>query len=525
MKKISTIKLSAAKLPTIQVILLSTGGMIGAGWLFSPYYGFHTAGAWVVLSWIIVAIMTFVIALSFAEVSTILPIVGGISRFMGITHNKAVSFVFLLLGWLSYVVYLPLEVQSCIQYLGYWFSGLVVNHTTGSTLSYYGLGFAFLIMVLLTQFNTLFLSRVSRANSIISIWKIIIPLLVAWILIIGFGNWHNVNTLMTNHKFSFEDVLLAITASGLAFAFSGFQNGLILANSVANPKKTLPYSLFSPIIFGFILYCSLSLAFIFCVGDTDFAVGSSAPLLGLVALFSIHIIFTILFIDAVISPLGTANVYTAITARILLSLARDFLPNSIFVRLNKNLSPAHCLWFNLLVGACFLLPFPTWQQLVDFLSSMVVFAYLSGPITLIILRKEMPDVPRVFKVSGYKFIGYLGFICCSLLIYWSGLNNLIYLFIAVIVIILLYGLLVNKDIGVIRAFRDNAFIMGYLLLMVLISYMRQLDIIMFPLDNICVIVTAFFACKVFIAYKVSSIAINDNIIRYNQELNNGEASS
>ena len=102
------------KLSTAQIMLLSTGGMIGAGWLFSPYYGFHTAGIGVILSWVIVAVMTFIIGLSFAEVSTFLPMVGGISRFMGITHDKPVSFVFLTLGWLSYVVYLPLEIQSCL---------------------------------------------------------------------------------------------------------------------------------------------------------------------------------------------------------------------------------------------------------------------------------------------------------------------------------------------------------------------------------------------------------------------------
>lgn len=507
------------KLSIFQIMLLSTGGMIGSGWLFSPYYGFHAAGLWVILSWAIVAVMTFIIALSFAEVSTFLPMVGGISRFMGITHAKPISFVFLALGWLSYVVYLPLEVQSCIQYLGYWFHGLVVTNGDKLTLSHMGLVLALVIMIFLTWFNTLFLGKTTRVNSFIGMWKIIIPLTIAWVLIIAFGNWHNVTTLVTMHKFSFESVLLAITVSGLAFAFTGFQNGLILANSVENPKKALPYSLFTPIIVGFLLYASLSLAFIFCVGANKFSTGLSAPLLGLVGLFSIHIVFIVLFVDAIMAPLGTANVYTAVTSRILLSLARDFFPKSFFVKLNNNLAPEHCLWFNVAVGTCFLLPFPTWQQLVDFLSSVVVFAYLAGPISLMILRQELPNAPRVFKVSFYKLIGYLGFICCSLLIYWSGFTNLVYLTISILVILAIYGFWVDRRGGLIKAIVANSFILGYLLLAVSISYLREVNIILFPWDNMFMIIMAIFACKVFVKSRLSATAIADNLVKYNIEIN------
>ena len=31
------------KLSTMAVVFISTGGMIGSGWLFSPYYGFQTS--------------------------------------------------------------------------------------------------------------------------------------------------------------------------------------------------------------------------------------------------------------------------------------------------------------------------------------------------------------------------------------------------------------------------------------------------------------------------------------------------
>ncbi len=127
------------KLSTFQLVLLSTGGMIGSGWLFSPYYGLQTAGGGVILSWTITALLTLILGLTFAEVATCLPVVGGLMRFMGVTHSRTLGFMFLVLGWISYIVYLPLEAQSAIQYLGFWIPQLVSNHDDNVSLSSAGL--------------------------------------------------------------------------------------------------------------------------------------------------------------------------------------------------------------------------------------------------------------------------------------------------------------------------------------------------------------------------------------------------
>ncbi|MDE4955351.1 APC family permease, partial [Francisella tularensis subsp. holarctica] len=68
-----------------------------------------------------------------------------------------------------------------------------------------------------------------------------------------------------------------------------------------------------------------------------------APLLGLLILFSLHIIYTILFIDAIIVPLGTGNVYTAVTGRFLQAFGLEFLKKSVLTMLNKNHVPIYCI--------------------------------------------------------------------------------------------------------------------------------------------------------------------------------------
>lgn len=503
------------KLSTFQLILFSTGGMIGSGWLFSPFYGFQTAGIWVILSWLITAFLTLIIALSFAETSCLLPIVGGVSRFIGVTNNKTIAFIFMMLGWLSLVVYLPLEAQSAIQYLGFWWKGLVIHDGNRIILSNLGLVTAVCIMLFLTILNCFLISKVTKINSFMGVWKILIPIAVALFFILFYGKWSHITGNFHRTPFSFEHVLLAITSSGLAFAFTGFQNGIVMSQETKNPKKSLPLSLFSPIVFGSIIYILLSLSFICCLSDPKQITNSAvAPLLGLVALFGINIIYIILFTDAILAPLGTANVYTAITGRVLYGLALDFMPKSILTRLNRHHAPYICLWLSAIIGTCFLFPFPTWSELVDFLSSVVVFAYISGPIALIVLRLEFPELKRNFRVRCYHLLGYTGFAFCGLFIYWSGFKNLFLLSLALLITVAIYAIITKNFIKVII---DSIILILYVFAMTLISYLHAQKMISFPLDNLLIILISIISCKLLVKTRLSNNEIKDNLVRLNLE--------
>ena len=508
------------RIPIINLVLLSTGSVLGAGWLFSPYYGYQAAGVWVILSWLIAIILTGFIAITFAEVICMLPIVGGITRFIGVTNNRTLAFVFIALGWLSYVVYLPIEVQSLIQYLGFFKPTLLKMVNNQYQLSNQGLMLAVVIILFLTLFNCLMLKKVILANSIISVWKLIIPFFIALFIILFFGKWSNFQLNYTNVKFSFSNVLYAIINGGLAFAFTGFQNSLILANSSDNPRRAMPYSLFSALLICGSIYILLSLAFIFGLKDpkqlNSFA---AAPLLGLVSLTGFHFLYSLLFMDALVAPLGTANVFTSITARVLYALGKDFWPKSVITLVNRFQAPYVALFISGFLGLLFLFPLPTWKSLVSFLSSIVVFVYLSGPISLLIFNKELPDVPRPFKLKFPIFFGYLGFICCCLLIYWSGFYNLKLLVLTVFLILLfyIYTFKINK---ILVTFIEVYDVILLSLTMLFISFLKEYKYINFPYDNLLVI---FFSCVYcFIIYKnrLPSIEIKKKFDAMKNEVDN-----
>ena len=499
---------SRQQLSTRQLTLLTTGSMLGTGWLFAPFYGFQMAGIWVILAWIITAFFTFIIALSFAEISSILPIVGGISRYLRVTHNRTFSFIFLIRSWVGVVVFLALETEAAIQYLSFWWKGLIVHSGNQIALSMLGVITCGIILLSLTGLNCLLITRVTKINSFTGFWKIVIPIGIALFIIIFFGKFDNVVQNYHRTKFSLQTILVAITGSGIAFAFTGFSNGLVMAQETSDTKRSLPYSLFSALIYGTAIYIMLSMVFIFCLSDPQKILNLSiAPLLGVVALLGINFIYIILFADAILAPLATTNVCIALGSRELYAISLDFLPNSILTKLNLYKAPYICLCLNGFLALCCLAPSPTWKTLVSFLSSVSIIAYISGPVSLIILRKEFPELKRSFKLVFPKLIAYTGFSFCSLMIYWSSLHNLILLSVALTFIVA--GLaIISRNFY--RVLKDANPLLIYVFSITLVSFLHTHRYVSFPFDNLIIVGSSIINCWLF-----SNLHLNHDSIRNN----------
>ncbi|MDI9358552.1 MAG: APC family permease [Phycisphaerales bacterium] len=502
-------------LSTASIVLMSCGSLIGCGWLFSPYYGLEVAGIGVLISWLIIFVITCIIGLTFAEVVSIAPIGGGTTRLIGLTHNRRIFFILVILGWVGSVVFLPLEVLSTIQYLGFWVHSLVATRVQGDDhLSLLGFGAAVFTIIVLTTLNTFLIKRVLKINSWISIWKIGIPVIVAILILLLYGKWYNFNFHYTHDVLSIEKIFEAITQKGLAFAFTGFQAGLILANHAHNPKRAIPHSLFYPLVIGFVIYTLLSLTFLFCLPINSRSIHNHgvAPLLSLIFLLGANMFYVVLFIDAIVAPLGSANMYISGTSRILYNIGIDFKPHSWLTKLNKNNAPIYCLWLNALIGIIFLLPLPSWSTLVNLLSSLVIFTYIVGPVVLLVLRAKAVQVHRTFKIPFHQLISYLSFAFCSLLIYWSGFINLIVITLLTLGIYVGYYIVITSNKR--KAERMNSWDMELLLFlvgMVIIAYYKKQMVLVFPFDNILVFILGIITCYFLVKNSLTEEEITTNL--------------
>ncbi len=481
------------------ILIAAAGGMIGSGWLFSPYISAQIAGSGALISWIIATVFMILIALPLCELGAMIPIAGGMANYPTFTHGQEVGFLFAWVSWLSYVVMTPIEIQAILQYGSHFFPSLVIMGKT-ITLSGYGYLAAIVIMLAVVLLNTVGIKILAECNKYASIIKFIIPSVAIFFFLKSAHTFSNLN-LSLNHGYNWSAIFSALSVGGVAFAFTGFQNGLMLAGEVKHPQRNIPIAILGAVAVGFVLYFTLQLSFIVAIPQQYLAngwqnlhfPGESGPLVGLALLLGLGIVATLLMIDASFSPFGTTLVYTAATSRILYGMAmNDHLPKFL-LKVNRFKIPVWTLYINLIVGALSFLPFPGWQKMVSFLSSTSILSYGIGPICLLALRKLHPQSHRPFKLKGAEWICYITFYACNLMLFWCSFEILWKLYVAVLVGLTIS--LVHQRKSLFSCSKSTGWFFIYLTVMLALSYLGSfggIGLIKFPFDLLVLLPFSFY---------------------------------
>lgn len=480
------------------VLIASAGGMIGSGWLFSPYISAQIAGSGALISWILAAIFMALIALPLCELGAMFPVSGGMTNYPSFTHGREVGFLFAWTSWLSYVVMVPIEIQAILQYGSHFFPSLIVTHASGLELSGWGYLVAILIMLGVVLLNTFGIRRLAEYNKYASLIKFILPS-IAIVSLLSIAPSFKHATLHLSSQADWEDIFSALSVGGVAFAFTGFQNGLMLAGEVRDPQRNLPIAILGAVLIGFVLYFLLQLSFLVAMPDAYLGhgwhnltfPGDGGPLVGLALLVGLGWVATLLMIDAVISPFGTTLVYTAATSRIVYGMALNQHLPSVFTKLNAYRIPHFTLYVNFLVGILSFLPFPGWQKMVAFLSSCSILSYGIGPICLLAMRQLQPKLPRPFYLNWSTGFSYLAFYACNLMLYWCGFDILWKLNVALLIGYVIHVIYQKKNVSEEpQSRRSLLWFFGYTLSMLALSYLGAfggLHWLLFPWDALLIL--------------------------------------
>lgn len=428
------------EISTTNIIIASAGGMIGSGWLFSPFISAQLAGSNALISWILATIFMIFIALPLCELGTMFPVSGGMSNYPTYTHGKEVGFLFAWTSWLSYVVMTPIEIQAILQYSSHFFPFLIDSNTSSLSLSPIGYIAAIAIMLFVVMLNTYGIKLLAECNKYASLIKFVLPAIAIISLLHHSSSMANIKIDLSS-KQNWIDIFTALSAGGVAFAFTGFQNGLILAGEVKKPQRNIPIAILSAVLIGFALYFMLQLSFLAAIPQKYLThgwhalsyPGDGGPLVGLTLLLGLSFVASLLLFDAAFSPFGTTLVYTAATSRIVYGMALNKHLPKFFLKVNRHNIPYVTLYANFLVGGLAFLPFPGWQKLVAFLSSASILSYGIGPICLLAMRKLQAEKKRPFKLIFPLIICHLAFYFCNLMLYWCGFSIIVKLDIALFI--------------------------------------------------------------------------------------------
>lgn len=479
----------------IGLLFCAVGGIIGSGWLLGPFFAAQIAGPASLLSWAIGGIMMIVIALTYAELGAMLPIAGGTVRYLQFSHGTLASFTIGWVAWLAAAAVAPIETLALLHYSTNYLPNIMHEVNGVSVLSLSGIIIAAVLMFVMCLLNIMGVKLLAQANNFVVSLKLLVPILTLGVLLSL--DFHSANfSAIGFAPMGLKGILAALPSAGVIFSFIGYNPAIQMAAEAKNPQRDVPFAILGALILCIILYVLLQVAFVGALEPGSFKngwaslsfTGDAGPFAGITMALGAVWLTKILFVDAAISPYGTGLVFTGATARLSYALGKNGYFPKFFMRLNKFGVPARMVLLNYVIGLLFFLPFPTWQGMMSFLVSSLIFAYTVGPLSLVILRKSMPLQRRPFKVPAATLVSFLGFYVCNLIIFWTGWSVVSKMLIAILMgyaILFMYKL--TADGRSMKLQIENAWwLLPYLALLALLSYLGSFgggkNILTFGLD-------------------------------------------
>jgi len=474
----------------------SEGSIIGSGWLFASFYALTDAGPAALLGWIIASVIVIVLALVHAELGGLFPVTGGTSRF---PHYAFGSLAGVTFGWFAYIqaaTVAPIEVLATIQYFSTvswahsWYKPPAPGQLEG-TLSGWGIVVAVVLMFVFVMINLIGIRWLANANTGITTWKVIIPLLTIVVLLITHFHTHNFSAgggffIPGGFGSASKAILIAIPASGIVFSLLGFEQAVQLGGESANPQRDLPRAVIGSILLGAAIYILLQVAFIGGLNPAtitqyhtwahlaDDSVLGAGPFYTVAKVAGLAWLAWILRVDAVISPGGTGLIYLTSASRLSFGLSKNgYVPQALESTHSRTRIPVVGVIVSGIVGLLFLLPFPSWASLVDIVTGASVLMYAGAPLALGALRKSKPELVRSYRLPGAPVIAPLAFVLANFIVYWAGWNT-----VSLLMFVLLVGYLVVFISGALHLndhmpkldWGASIWIFPYMIGMTLISY-------------------------------------------------------
>ncbi len=432
-------------------ICLGIGTIVGSGWLFASYYSAQYTGPAAIISWIIGAIISIMIAFLLAEISTIYPERSLFARLFTISHNPELGFVLAISNWFAALLIVPSEATATVQYLSASIPGLADKIIIHEHLTWIGTGLIGIVILIYGILNYWGIKSLAHSNNFITIIKLIVPTLTGVVII--YTAFHPGNFTLYKHTvapYGITSIFSAIVNCGIFYAFYGFSLITIFASELKNPQKNMPIALVCSILICLFIYIILQIAFIGALDPAKVAQGwhkieFTSPLAQLASLLGINWLALVLYADSALSPSGTGIVYSGSGARMLNSMAEDGQMPKFFASLHPQFKLSRSsLIFTLVLAFLVLLFFSSWQKIMIVITVFQLISCIAVPVSFTKLRNSQPNMSRWFKVPFGKTISLACFLILSYLLIQSGTRAIVVALFVHVLFFIVYCMVLYK---------------------------------------------------------------------------------
>lgn len=423
--------------------MLVVGVMIGSGIFIVSAEMAREIGSpgWLLAAWVIAGALTIAGALSYGELSAMMPQAGGMYVYLREAYSPLWGFLY---GWTLFTVIqtgtIAAVAVACARFTGVLFPSISEDHYLIAPIrisTHYAVSLstaqllALAVILLLTFANTCGLSYGKWVQNIFTLAKSAALLaLIGLGIFIGrnpavlhanFGNfWHARGleplspTLNASTAFGLF-VALCVSQTGSLFSADSWHNIAFAAGEVRNPEKNVTRAMVIGTIVVISLYLLANLAYLFTL-SLEAIQHAPSDRVGTATLQAIFpgLGTALMAVAIMISTFGCVNALILAGPRAYCAMARQGLFFRLAGRLNRASVPAWALWIQGLWAMVLVLPRTftpatgkwgnLYSDLLDYVISAALIFYVLTVAAVFRLRRTRPNAPRPYKTKGYPVV-------------------------------------------------------------------------------------------------------------------------
>ena len=404
------------------------GTIIGTGIFLVPREMMQAVGSaqLVYLAWIVGGVLSFLGALTYAELGAMKPIAGGEYVYMRDGYGPLMGFLY---AWTTLLIAKPGSIATIaagmVRILGT-FPSLAWLPTPAITVPWdisWAQLLAIVLVIFITFINYIGVKKAGEFQLFFTILKVAI---VLGVILVAFafahGGMANFTTAYHEARGGMVGFMIALVAA--LWAYDGWNNLNMVAGEIRRPERSIPIALVAGVGVVAALYMLLNAAVQF-VMPADAVAASGGPAADAVRI-ALGVAAASVFTAAMaFQMLATLNGAILTGARVPFAAAHDGYFVHALARVHPRYrTPSASLVFQAVLSILLILMIGKFQQLF----SITLFAewlfYMLTTSTVFIFRRREPDTPRPYRTWGYPVVPVLFILASATLLCYTFVDNL-----------------------------------------------------------------------------------------------------
>jgi APA family basic amino acid/polyamine antiporter len=435
-------------------ISIVAGAMIGSGIFITSADIARSVGSpgWLMVVWLITGVITVIGALSYGELASMMPHVGGQYVYLREAYHPLIGFLF---GWTTFLVIqcgsIAAVAVAFAKFTGVlipWISDKNILLQIGILKINSTMVVAITLIAFLTWLNT---RGIVTGKTVVNIFTSTKVLALFGFILIGIFATKGITSWEINREVFWEAgrigegnqliplsgfALIAAVGTALVgslFSSDAWYNVTYISGEVINPKRTVPLSLIFGTLIVSVIYLFTNWVYIRILPLSGSPDGTDVLARGIqfatddrVATSAMNVVFgdyaaIIMAVFVMISTFGCNHGLILAGPRVYYAMARDGLFFRKVGEINRKGVPGFAIAIQG-IWAILLCLSGTYSNLLDYVIFAVLIFFSLTILAIFVLRVKRPDIPRPYKAFGYPVIPAVyilttSFIMVILLIY------------------------------------------------------------------------------------------------------------